>query len=199
MAGFRPIRHLTGGAGGCFKTRRFQKDTSDDGTAEIFPGDPLTLAASGLVRRMNPTSGASTPAQRACVGIAARVVADAEGKPKTFEASGKGTYSTTAASDWIEVYVDPGIVYEATFHASAGQTEIGSLVHFSAHASFQNSAAGQSGYVVQAAASATNDTTFRIVDISPRSLDQTTDKGSSTGLVEVVINSHAFGQNQAAI
>ena len=195
MAGLRPIGHLTGGAGGCFKTVRYEKTTDN----EIFPGDPLRLLGTGLVERMNAASASSTPAQRACLGIAARVVASRDGKPKTFDSSGKSIYSPSAASDWIDVYIDSGIIYEGIFHASAGQTEIGSLVGVSASTTAKVSAAGQSGFVLQADVSGTDNDTFRVIDISPRSLDQLTDKGDSAGKISVVINNHAFGQNRPAI
>lgn len=190
MAGFRPIGHQTGGAGGSFKTRRYQKGAA----SEIFPGDPIRLLGSGLVERLNATTAASTPAQRACLGIAARIVADAEGKPKTFDTSGKSVYSPSAATgDWIEVYTDPGIIYEVVFETSAGQTEIGRLVTTTVNATALTSATGNSGFTIKASAPATaNGGTFRIIDISPRALDQSGDKGSSGGLVLVTIDGHVF-------
>ena len=201
MPGFRPIRHITGGAGGCFKTRTFQKDGTAIRNNEIHPGDPVILLGTGLVRGLGFMSAATTPAQRAVVGVVARIVENRQGKPKTFATSGKDVYSSTAeTSDWIEVYTDPGVVYEATLvdgagaAVSAGQTDLGRLVQATAVAANIVSAAGQSGYHIQASAPATvNAGLFRIIDISPRTLTPTTDKGSSTGLVEVVFNQHLFG------
>ncbi len=204
MGGFRPIRHLTGGAGGSFKTRRFQKDGTATGHfSELFPGDPVILMGTGLVRGATALSAASTPAQRAVVGVVARIVADRDGKPKTFEASGKSLYSSSASTtDWVDVYVDPDIVYEVIMEggASAGQTEIGRLVQATAVQASKVSAAGQSGNEIQSSAPATaNCGLYRIVDISPRSLSPTTDKGSSSGLVEVIIDQHIFRRGGATI
>ncbi len=193
MGGFRPIRHLTGGAGGCFKTRMFEKNAAD----QVFPGDALQLLGTGLVTRMADSSGDTTPAQRQVVGVAARVVQNRQGRPKTFATSGKNLFSPAGATDWIEVYVDPAIVYEAIYHTSAGQAQIGELVSTSAKANV--SAVGQNNTVVGVPTSANADSPFRIVDISPRSLTPSNDKGSAGGLIEVVINNHTFGSRGGAV
>ncbi len=192
--GFRPIRHLNGGSGGCFKTQRFKK-VVDGKYSNIFPGDPVVLNGAGQIERPSDVSGASVIGERNVIGIAARSLQDRQGKPKTFEASGKSLFSTSASTDWWDVYVDPGIVYEVPLQAdtSAGQTDIGRMAVATASGT-RISAAGQSAYQVQTSAAATANAAFiRIVGISPRALTPTNDKGSSDGLVEVVLLTNMWG------
>lgn len=196
MAGFRPIGHLTGGAGGSFKTRRFQKGTTGTEASRIFPGDLVTLKDTGTIRAITASiSGNATVEERNVIGVAARVYENRQGKPKTFATSGKSVYSASADGDWWDVYVDPNIVYEAQLQAgvSAEMTDIGRLLGATAAATVVT-AVGQGGMQVMTSAPATvNAALVRIIGISSRSLTPSDSKASSDGFVEVVILSPMFG------
>lgn len=183
--GFRPVRHVNGN--NCFNTTRMQKGDTTTDAGLIYVGDPVKLLAGGGVSRLLPAD--SSAAANSPVGIVARVYTNADGKTRTHGLPDQHpNISLTANADWFDVYVDPGIVYEATNVVAAVIADVGRSVNVTAGA--RVTAAGISGYGLDTAATATSTNPFRIVQISRSSLDS--HSSAESGKYEVIFNNHVY-------
>lgn len=186
-AGLTPVRTLTGT--NCFQTSRFQKSTTSQDASLIYVGDAVRVTANGQVKKI-------IAGQTDVLGVVARVVRNEAGRPRVHGLPDQHpNISLTADADWLDVYVDPTIVYSGRIQASAGTSMIGQTVAVDATA--RVTAAGISGMILDSTASASSLNPFRIIGVSQFNTD--TRAGDSGGRVEVVIQNHqAFGVGQAS-
>lgn len=186
--GFKPTRHLTGGVGGKH-TQRFQKSTSGSDAELIYVGDPIKLNSDGTVSRWLVADVSAAAGQ--LIGVAAGFKNGSQGRAKTHGLPDQQpTISLTADTDWVEVYTDPHQVYEVVANATATQALIGAA--FNVDVTARTTAAGISGYKLDAASSARAENPFQVVGISP--LERTLTSAAS-GRVEVIVNNGLFKTN----
>ena len=160
MAGFRPLRHLNGSK--TFVTQQFKASTS----AAAFIGD-MCFASAAVVKPYNSTNAAASAASW---GVIARCY-DGNGKPWTHSAPARGPYKPAATSGFVDVYIDPDIVYEIECDTSASAgTTIGAVFQVTALAG--NTATGQSKQEIKAQTSATLGQ-VRLISVTPLSLSGT--------------------------
>lgn len=183
--GFVPVRHITGD--NSFATRRFKKTGAATDQALIYVGDPVYILTNGDVRRLTAaevTAGAGIVG----AGVVARVLRDEKGTPRVHGLPDQHpNISLSADTEYLDVYIDPGIVYQANIGASAGASMIGQNATLSAGT--RVTAAGLSGSELSLATSAaSNEAPFRIVGMSQFSLD--TQQGNAAGNVECMFNTH---------
>lgn len=184
--GFTPSRHITGD--NSFTTRRFQKITGGNDSALLYVGDACYIDANGQVSRLTSaqvTAGAGVIG----VGVVAGIYTDSAGTPRVHGLPDQSPrISLSAQADWVDVYIDPNIVFVGTISTSAGLTNMGQNCTVSAGA--RVTAAGQSGMELAVLTSAiSSEAPFKIVGIGPFDLS-TPNQGSSSGQVEVVFNNN---------
>lgn len=178
--GLVPVRHITGD--NSFTTRRFKKTGAATNEALVYVGDVVYILADGSVRRLVATpSAANGPTM---VGVVANIYTDEQGTPRVHGLPTQHpNISLSADTDFLDVYIDPGIVYAANIGTSAGGSDIGSNAQVSAGA--RVTAAGQSGTTLAVTTSA--DGVFKIIGMSQFQLG--TRQGNTNGDVEVIVNS----------
>lgn len=186
MKGLTPVRHITGD--NSFATRRFKKTGAATAQALVYVGDPVYILADGDVRRL--TAAEVTAAAGALfAGVVARVFKDEKGTPRVHGLPDQHpNISLSADTDYLDVYIDAGIVYQANVGVSAGASMIGQTATVSAGA--RVTAAGMSGteLALEASADTGGQNPFRVIGISQFGLD--TQQGNAAGDVEVMWNRH---------
>lgn len=181
--GFTPVKHLTGC--GDFVTVRMAKDTSLNDASLVYVGDAVRLTSSGKVARLLAAdTSASGPG---VFGVVARVLVNENGRPRVHGLSNNQhpNISLTADADWLDVYVDPGIVYSARVDASAGASWIGKT--FNVTAAARVTAAGISGMQLAGSTAGTSAyAPFKVLAISD--FQTGSHSGDANGRVEVIVN-----------
>lgn len=185
--GFIPVRHITGD--NSFTTRRFKKNHAGSSASDlIYVGDPVRISANGTIARLvagdvGSSAASTTPTT---LGVVARFVRDEAGTPRVHGLPDQHpNISLSADTDYADVYVDPGIIYQANIGVSAGASMIGQNATVSAGS--RVTAAGQSGTELSLLASAaSNEAPFKVVGITQFNLD--TRQGDAAGRVECMVN-----------
>lgn len=182
--GFTPVRTLNGD--NIFQTQRFQKWTGGNDRALIYVGDVVAVTAnSGMVKRYVSTSANLVPP----VGVVARVLINEAGRPRVHSLPDQHpNISLSAQTDWLDVYTDPGIVYECFTDASAGSSMIGTTMAVTTTA--RVTAAGRSGMILNATNIVSAVGPFKVVGISEFQLGSRL--SDADGRVEAIINYGLF-------
>jgi len=186
MKGLIPVRHITGD--NSFTTRRFKKTGAATAQALVYVGDPVYILADGDVRRLTAAE-VTAAAGVLFAGVVARVLKDEKGTPRVHGLPDQHpNISLSADTDYLDVYVDPGIIYQANIGTSAGLSNIGQTATVSAGA--RVTAAGMSGteLALEASADTGGQNPFRVVGMSQFTLDA--QSGDPAGHVEVMFNRH---------
>ena len=179
--GFVPLRSLHGHTS--FVTRQYPVSSNNPTT--IFPGDPVTLNASGNVIRIT-TSAVSVNAPPV-LGVVAAVL-NSDRRPQTFTQPTRGPYLPASTAGFVDVYDDPDMTFLVNADSAASQNDIGRFVRVTAGA--PNTAAGISGFsllMVQATGSSVGHR-FRILALGPNE-DRTF---SANNDMEVMIADHEW-------
>lgn len=183
--GLHPVRHINGS--GDFTTQRVKKSVAGGDASLIYVGDPVRLASNKVTRLVaGDTSAGPGPG---VFGVVARILVTEAGRPRVHGLSNSPAQhpnvSLTADDDWLDVYVDTGIVFAARVDGSAGASLVGSGVNIAATA--RVTAAGISGTIINGTAVSANTAPFVVLQVSP--FNTTTQAGdSSPARVEVMIN-----------
>jgi hypothetical protein len=176
--GFQPARTVRGYTE--HRQRLYRKDTTQQANSALRVGDPVKLMTDGSVSRLGASDATGF------VGVVAGI-RNSNKRPKTFEPN--GAISATADADWVSVYDDPGIVFEAAINVTAAAERVGQNVYVAYAAP-----AGQwSGAYVDATVSAGaggSDSPFKIWSISTSVRAKAV--SADSGYVQVVPNNHAF-------
>lgn len=192
VAGFQGSRSLNGG-GEVLVTKEV---TASAGT-QYYIGDAVTLKTTGKV---DTVSAASTNIFGVVQGIFKKN-SDGEPAPLTFNLPSNGLFLQSGEEGFVSVITDPQKTYLATINATATEALIGSNAFVSAGT--PTSAAGRSGQVLSGTVTTSADGHFMIVGLAPTDLvngyaSEYSD-ANGKGVVEVKINSAAFGNNKAGI
>lgn len=183
--GLTPVGHQNGSFD--FRTQRFAKAAGGTSDANlIYVGDIVRLDSSGqAVRVLAADTSASGGVFGGVLGVVAGIYLDEAGKPQVF---GLPTQSPRIALSadvrYLDVYVDPGIIYAARTAASAGASFIGKTMNITTTA--RVTAAGISGVQIDSASSAASENPVKVVAVSEYQLD--TRQGSASGVVNVILN-----------
>jgi len=151
-------------------THRYK--VSADNAAAIFAGDPVVLNAGGGVQSWRTADASAVASQRGLLGVV-KAVYDSNGKPLTHSQPTNGPFLDASTEGWVDVIIDPDVVYSVNASASASREMIGGYVPMAV--GVDNSAAGISGIGINlggAVASATGDEVFQVIDVSPVELNQ---------------------------
>lgn len=186
-AGLTPVRTLDGTNN--FTTARFQKSTGSNDASLIYVGDAVRVTANGQVKKI-------ITGQTDVLGVVARVVRNEAGRPRVHGLPDQHpNISLTADADYLDVYVNPLIVYSGRIAGSAGRSMIGQTMAVTTTA--RVTAAGLSGMILDATSSASSLNPFRVIGVSD--FNTSTRLGDSGGRVDVVVQNHqAFGVGQAS-
>lgn len=179
--GFHPVRHLAGGTD--FQTQRIRKDGATGADASlVYVGDPVRLVSGRALRLVAADTSATGPG---VFGVVARVLVNEDGRPRVHGLPDQHpNISLSADQDWLDVYTDPGIVFSCRVAGSAVNELIGSGLNVATTA--RVTAAGISGYMVNATAVSAGTAPFLGVAVSNFDLDG---GGSDAGgRMEVVMN-----------
>lgn len=192
VKGFVGARSLNGGTDVCITL----PVTASAGTT-YFIGDPVTLKTTGKV---DTVSAASTNILGIVQGVF-KENSSGQPAPLTFNQPSTGNYLGASQAGFVTVNVDPGKTYLVEIDGTASAALIGANAFVSAGT--PTSAAGRSGYSLQKAVTTSADGQFQIVGLAPTDLingyDTNYFDANGKGVVEVKINSAAFGSNKAGI
>jgi len=192
VAGFVGARSLNGGC-----DVLVTKEVTASAGTEYFIGDPVVLKTTGKV---DTASAASTNIFGIVQGVFKKNTAG-EPAPLTFQAPDDGLFLKASQEGYVSVNTDPYKTYLASIDVTASAALIGANAFVSAGT--PTSAAGKSGYSLAKATTTSADGHFQIVGLAPTDLvnGYATEYGDSDGkgVVEVKINSAAFGSNKAGI
>ncbi|MGH8601524.1 MAG: hypothetical protein ACREXR_01705 [Gammaproteobacteria bacterium] len=196
--GFVPARHLDGA--NCFHTERFLKATDQNDRSLIYVGDPVYLLADGTIARLHPAQvTAGLTGNLGVLGVAARVLVNEDGRPRvhglTQVPAQHPNISLTADADYLDVYTDPGIVYNCGVDGSAGRSMIGQTVGIAATA--RTTAAGVGGTILDTAVVTAGSVfnPFKIIGMSDFELSGRA--GNSDGNVQAIVNYHVYKAAQS--
>lgn len=183
--GFRPVGHINGL--NCWQTQRFLKTVGSDDSL-VYVGDLVRVSAGQAHRLLPAQVTAGVDGSFGTLGVVARVLVNEEGRPRVHGLSQSPAQhpniSLTADADFLDVYMDPGIIYEIGMDGSAGRSQIGRTVGIAATA--RVTAAGISGVILDASLSASSFLPIRVIGISNSELG--TRAGSMDGNVLCVLN-----------
>lgn len=182
--GFRPVRHMNGN--NVFQTIRRPKNIAADAglNSLIYVGDVVSVTADGTVKHYQQVS-----ATRAVFGVVARVLTNEAGRPRVHGLPDQHpNISLTAQPDYLDLYVDPGIIYECYVDVSAGASMIGQGM--SVLTTARVTAAGMSGDFLGQAAVVSAKSPFKIEGVSDFSLS--TRQGDAEGRVQAIVNYSVF-------
>lgn len=170
--------------------------TASAGTT-YFIGDPVTLKSTGLV---DTVSAASTNIFGIVMGVF-KSNSSGQPAPLTFNLPTTGNYLSAGQAGFVSVCTDPMQTYLATIDVTASAALIGA--NFFVSAGTPVSAAGRSGYSLAKASTVSADGQFQCVGLAPTDLinGYASEYGDANGkgVIEVKINSAAFGSNKAGI
>jgi hypothetical protein len=151
-------------------THRYK--VSADNAAAIFPGDPVVQNAQGGVQSWRTADASALSAQRGLLGVV-KAVYDSNGKPLTHSQPTKGPFLDASTEGWVDVIIDPDVLYAVNASASASREMLGQYAPMAVGT--DNSAAGISGIGIDLAnvvATAAGAEVFQIIDVSPGELNQ---------------------------
>jgi hypothetical protein len=189
--GLTPVRTLD--SDNNFTTQRFKKATDQNDASLVYVGDPVRLLSSGQVCRLLPAD-TSAAGGAGVLGVVARVLVTEKGRPRVHGLPDQHpNISLTSQADYLDVYIDPSIVYSTRIAGSASTAEIGQTVNVTTTA--RVTAAGISGTILDSTASASSYNPFKIIGISDFSLD--TRLGDASGRVECIVNYGVFTSNNS--
>lgn len=181
--GFYPVRTMNGL--NCFNTHRYSKLADNGDASLVYVGDAVMVTANGQVKRL---LAAQTTAAGgvAVLGVVARVLINEAGRPRVHGLPDQHpNISLTAQADFLDVYIDPAIIYECMIDTSAGRSMIGQTMNVTTTA--RVTAAGRSGMILDSASSASQSNPFKVIGISTFAT-ASTQTGDATGKVEAIIN-----------
>lgn len=161
--GFHPAFNI-GVGDGVFQTHMYK--VSADNASALFPGHIVSYNAAGGVESYQTADASTAATQRGALGVVAAVL-DTNGKPLTFSQPTKGPYLDASTGGYVMVYDHPDAVFIANCSASASREMFPKFCPISFGAN--NSAAGISGWGVDAAnavTSATGDQILQIIDVA---------------------------------
>lgn len=192
VAGFQGSRSLNGGC-----DVLVTKEVTASAGTEYFIGDAVTLKTTGKV---DTVSAASTNIFGVVQGIFKKNSAG-EPAPLTFNQPTRGPYLTAGEEGFVSVITDPQKTFLAQIDVTASAALIGANAFVSAGT--PTTAAARSGQSLAKATTTSADGHFQIVGLAPTDLvnGYATEYGDANGkgVVEVKINSAAFGSNKAGI
>lgn len=187
--GFVPSRHLHGLTS--FRTQRFPVSADNALHVGIAKGDPVRLIGGSAVKWSAMSAAHAVP--KSLVGVVAQCL-DSNEKPFTHSQPTRGPFIPQSTAGYVDVYTDPGIVYAVQCDASVPAVNIGQLIDVTAAGI--NTAAGVSKMAVKfATITATSTFPFKIVGMAPVELGKA---DTANNDVEVIINTHTFGQSRIA-
>lgn len=181
--GFRPSRHLNGH--NCFSTNTFVTSAQTD----LWQGQ-LVVLASGLVQEASATT--TTP----ILGVVKATYAGTKNRPLTHNLPANGNYITAGTSAFVEVYIDPDIIYEVVADSAASNVRIGQVGAIVATGS-GNPKTGVSRQQIDtsnfaAFASAQTADQLMFVGLGKRDESKIGTGFADKNIAEVVINNHIF-------
>ena len=176
--GFVPTRTLRGDSN--FRTTIYA--TLGGNLNQLFKGDLVFLDALGRPQLVTGVSAGST----APIGVVAAVY-DANKRAKTHALPSGHIGADVSATNFVEVYDDPDIVFTVQADTSVGPGFIGNYVAVTANA--PSTAAGRSGQIVAIADLTTSALghPLQIIGIAPNEMDEL---GGANNDIEVVISHH---------
>ena len=187
--GFVPSRHLHGLTS--FRTQRFPVSADNALHVGIAKGDPVRLIGGYAVKW---TAMSATHANvKALMGVVAQCL-DSNEKPFTHSQPTRGPYIPSSTAGYVDVHTDPNIVFTVQCDASLPAGNIGQLIDVTAGG--VNTAAGVSKMAVKfATVTVTATFPFKIIGMAPVELGKA---DTANNDVEVIINTHTFGQSRIA-
>lgn len=181
--GFVPTRTLDGRID--FRTQL--RATNGNNGAHIFPGDLVTMTTAGSIDRWPGTNDATQKP----IGVA-RAVYNTNKRPFTFSQPDNGPFLPASTAGFVDVIEDPDVIY--TIHMTTSAGVVDSLMdYFAASAGSPTSAAGRSGFLMDAAATTqpSDSHPLQLLAVSTNELDSPA-AGVSANDVEVRIAHHRF-------
>ncbi len=192
IRGFVGARSLNGGA-----DVLVTKGVTVTSNTMYFIGDPVELKSTGLV---DVVSAASPNIFGIIQGIF-KSNSSGQPAPLTFNLPSTGLYLQSGQAGFVSVATDPQKTYLVTIDVTASAALIGANAFVSAGTPV--TAAGRSGFSLKKATTTSADGQFQIVGLAPTDLinGYASEYGDANGkgVVEVKINSAAFGSNKAGI
>lgn len=184
--GFTPVGHLNGSFD--FKTVRYAKGGSGGtkDTGLIYVGDPVRLSANGQVVRLVAGDVSAVGVPGGFLGIVAGIYTDEAGSPRLVSLPTQSQrISLSSQADYLDVYIDPSIVYAARTAVSAGASFIGQSMNVTTTA--RVTAAGISGVQLDSTSAVSAGLNpFKVISVSDFQLD--TRQGAASGVVHCVVN-----------
>jgi len=184
---FKPVTHLDDS--NCFVTHRFLKATDQNDASLVYVGELVRILASGEVARLTPAQvTAAVDGTFGALGVVARVLVNEAGRPRVHGLSQSPqqhpNISLSGDADFLDVYVDPQVVYQISVDGSAGRSLIGQTVGLVATA--RTTAAGIPGVMLDTSVSASSFLPIKIIGIADSELASRA--GSVDGKVQCVLN-----------
>lgn len=115
--GFKAVRHLNGN-NMSFETDSFIVD--DNNPKPIFVGHAVALSSGRVVEHSSALNGP-------ILGVVAACYTSTENRPRTFGQPDAGPYVPMSSRAYVDVYVDPDIVYEVVADSGMVNDDIGQL------------------------------------------------------------------------
>lgn len=189
--GFKAVRHRNGGS--CFNTESFIVD--DNNPKPIFIGHAVALSSGRVVEHSSALNGP-------ILGIVKACYTSTENRPRTFAQPDNGPFIPASTRAYVDVYVDPNIVFEVVADSGFNLDDLGQLCDITATGS-GNPNTGISRMAIDtttlAAQTSANVQTlpFRAVGLA-RSERTPIGAGYGSGnatKIEVVINNHYLDES----
>lgn len=189
--GFKAVRHLTGINN--WRTQSFIVD--DNNPKPIFIGHAVALSSGKVVEHSSTLAGPILGVVKACY-------TSTKNRPLTFNQPTTGPYIPASTRGYVDVYIDPDIVYEVVADSGMANDDIGQLGEITATGS-GNPLTGISRMAMDtstfAAQTSVNSQTlpFRVLGLARV---EEAPVGSGFGQdaptkVEVVIHNHVYRQS----
>jgi len=189
--GFKAVRHL----GGEIRFRSATYIVDDNNPKPIYVGHAVALTSGRVVEHSSTLAGPILGIVKACYSAT-------KNRPLTFNQPSTGPYIPASTRGYVEVYIDPQIVYEVVADSGMPNDAQGMLGEITATGSGRNKT-GQSMMEMKTstfvAQTSVNSQTlpFRVIGIA-----RSEEPGLGTGYesdsrtkIEVVINNHVFRQS----
>ena len=119
--GFRAARHLNGT--NCFETESYIVD--DDNPKPIFQGHAVTLTSGRVVEHTSTGAGP-------ILGIVKACYSSTENRPLTFSLPSTGNFIPASTRGFVDVYVDPDIIFEVVADSGMNVDDLGRLCDITA-------------------------------------------------------------------
>ena len=191
-SGFTPAGHLFGAVS--FRTKRYPVSADNAKALGLAKGDAVALRG-GYAVKLDAMGTSGTP--KPVLGVVAQPL-NSSARPFTFAQPQGGPFLPGSTAGFVDVYIDPFIVYSVQCDASVPAVNIGQLIDVTAGGI--NTAAGTSKMAVKfATITATSTFPFKIIGYAPTDPNAVMETGvgeASNQDVHVIINQHAFGGNK---